>query len=320
MYALTQVRNTLFPAKSYWLSADDLYLGGSYRALWDNFIKEIQGAGIRLTDRPDALLWSHNNSHGSLSARAAYDCIVGAHSSPPVTLVDSVLWNRNLPSKISCFIWLTLRDKILTWVNLQKKGIHGPGICVLCDSNEETVEHLFIFCSVWRTVAVHVCDLLNLCTISPAASIEVMINNWIKNLPRNSPLLFLPLHMMWIIWKARNESYLMEEKRSVYFLIQQVISTVRGLSPCAVKKKRSERIIGRASVMYYPCGFMDGASKCMRAGAGYCIFINETHRLEFSLGVGHGTNTKAELLSLWALLLSSQMMGSLSPMSMVIHK
>lgn len=204
LYALTQVRNTLFPAKSYWLSADDLYLWGSYRALWDNFIKEIQGAGIRLTDRPDALLWSHNNSHGSLSARAAYDCIVGAHSSPPVTLVDSVLWNRNLPSKISCFIWLTLRDKILTWVNLQKKGIHGPGICVLCDSNEETVEHLFIFCSVWRTVAVHVCDLLNLCTISPAASIEVMINNWIKNLPRNSPLLFLPLHMMWIIWKARN--------------------------------------------------------------------------------------------------------------------
>ena len=61
--------------------------------------------------------------------------------------------------------------------------------------------------------------------------------------------------------------------------------------------------------MIYPCGFMDGASKCMTAGAGFCIFINETHRLEFSLGVGHGTNTKAELLSLSALLLSSQMMG-----------
>ena len=31
--------------------------------------------------------------------------------------------------------------------------------------------------------------------------------------------------------------------------------------------------------------------------------------MEFSLGVGQGTNTKAELLSLWALLLTSQMMG-----------
>ena len=109
------------------MSADDLYLGGSYCALWDNFIKEIQGASICLTDSPDALYWSHNNSHGSPSASAAYDCIVGAHSSPPVTLVDSVLWNRNLPSKISCFIWLTLRDKILTWVNLQKKVPTGLG-------------------------------------------------------------------------------------------------------------------------------------------------------------------------------------------------
>ena len=61
--------------------------------------------------------------------------------------------------------------------------------------------------------------------------------------------------------------------------------------------------------MYFPCGFLDGASKCLIAGAGYCIFINETHRLEFSLGVGHGTNMKAELLNLWALLLSSHMMG-----------
>ena len=54
---------------------------------------------------------------------------------------------------------------------------------------------------------------------------------------------------------------------------------------------------------------MDDASKYMTAGAGFCIFINESHRLEFSLGVGHGTNTKAELLSLWALLHTSHMMG-----------
>ena len=32
--------------------------------------------------------------------------------------------------------------------------------------------------------------------------------------------------------------------------------------------------------------------------------------MEFSLGVGYGTNTKAELLSLWALLFSSHMMGT----------
>ena len=61
--------------------------------------------------------------------------------------------------------------------------------------------------------------------------------------------------------------------------------------------------------MVFPCGYMDGASRCMIAGVGFCIFLNETHYLEFLLGVEHGTNTKAELLSLWALLLTYQMMG-----------
>ena len=74
-------------------------------------------------------------------------------------------------------------------------------------------------------------------------------------------------------------------------------------------KEKKSRNIGPDPCMIYPCGFMDGASNCMLAGAGYCIYINELHCLEFSLGVGYGTNTKAELLSLWAILYSSQMMG-----------
>ena len=61
--------------------------------------------------------------------------------------------------------------------------------------------------------------------------------------------------------------------------------------------------------MIYPCGFFDGAANSSTAGIGYCIFLNENHRLEFALGVGQGSNTKAELLGLWAVLHSSQMMG-----------
>ena len=61
--------------------------------------------------------------------------------------------------------------------------------------------------------------------------------------------------------------------------------------------------------MIYPCGFFDGASTSSAAGIGYCLHINENHRLEFALGVGHGSNTKAELLGLWAVLHTSQIMG-----------
>ena len=76
-----------------------------------------------------------------------------------------------------------------------------------------------------------------------------------------------------------------------------------------VSKRKCCRIIGPPPGKLFPCGFMDGASQEGFAGAGIVIFISDTHFLEISLGVGHGTNTKAELLSLWALLHLSQMMG-----------
>ena len=61
--------------------------------------------------------------------------------------------------------------------------------------------------------------------------------------------------------------------------------------------------------MIYPCGFFDGPSTTTAASVGYILYLNESHSFEFALGVGNGSNTKAELLCLWALLLSSHMMG-----------
>ena len=44
-------------------------------------------------------------------------------------------------------------------------------------------------------------------------------------------------------------------------------------------------------------------------GIGFSLHLNESHSFEFAVGVGLCTNTKAELVGLWALLLTTQMMG-----------
>ena len=119
----------------------------------------------------------------------------------------------------------------------------------------------------------------------------------------------LPFHMMWIIWKARNQTIFEGIRRKIYSIVCQIITTVQALPPLTVTGKTRCRILGKPPIKVYPCGFIDGASNCLLAGVGFCIYLNEYHHLEFSLGVGYGTNTKAKLLSLWALLLSSQMMG-----------
>ena len=216
---------------------------------------------------------------------------------------------NSLPNKISCFIWLDVRCKILTWENLQRKGKQGPSICIMCKEDNETVEHLFINCTVWKLVAEHVCLHFNLHGFISQHSLVDMLLDWLGKISKISSYYQLPFYMMWTLWKVRNKMIFEDEKRNIFSIVYQVISAVQHLSTLPVKKKKSGRVLGNSPPLIFPCGFIDGASKCMDAGAGFCIYISKYHHLEFMMGVGQGTNTKAELLSLWAILLISQMMG-----------
>ena len=61
--------------------------------------------------------------------------------------------------------------------------------------------------------------------------------------------------------------------------------------------------------MNYSCGFFDGAAAEHIGGAGFVIFLNDEHCFSFSLGCGSSSNTRAELLALWAILRVSELMG-----------
>ena len=114
--------------------------------------------GIRLTTQSDTLLWDFNIQDGSISIELVYDCIVKSFSPSFGNRLHTLLWSSALPSKIGCFIWLVLRNKILTWDNLQKRGRSGPGICALCYADEEPVIHIFSHCTVWKNVFDHICE------------------------------------------------------------------------------------------------------------------------------------------------------------------
>ena len=158
-------------------------------------------------------------------------------------------------------------------------------------------------------MAEQVCEHLNLPAFTPYVPLNDMLIIWMGKLPRSSSLQMLPFHMMWIIWKARNQVIFEGIGRNIYSIVRQIITSVQVLSHSTVTGKLSRRILGKPPSKIYPCGYFDGASNCMLAGVGFCIHLNDYHHLEFSLGVEQGTNTKVELLSLWALLLTSQMMG-----------
>jgi len=54
--------------------------------------------------------------------------------------------------KLKCFTWLVVRNRILTWDNLVKRGSMGPSICYLYKSDFEDGLHLFLNCPFIHTV------------------------------------------------------------------------------------------------------------------------------------------------------------------------
>ena len=93
--------------------------------------------GLRLVSGMDSLVWSLNPQNGTVIASAVYESIVTSSCPPLGSRLLDIIWNGTLPKKISCFVWLALSNKLLTWDNLQRRGWIGPSVCALCLADQD---------------------------------------------------------------------------------------------------------------------------------------------------------------------------------------
>lgn len=104
---------------------------------------------VHLSSDPDTVTWKLDNK-GHFSVRSLYlqlkaGCMVGYR----------FLWQLKLPLKIKIFLWLMLKNSILTKDNLLRRGWAGCEQCHFCLA-KETVDHLFFRCTaarfIWQVV------------------------------------------------------------------------------------------------------------------------------------------------------------------------
>ena len=67
--------------------------------------------------------------------------------SPPLDFPSSSIWNPIVPPKLGFFAWEASWGKVLTLDQLKRRGIPFVNRCILCEDNEETIDHLLIHCS-----------------------------------------------------------------------------------------------------------------------------------------------------------------------------
>ena len=138
-------------------------------------------------------------------------------------------------------------------------------------------------------------------------SVPSFLIHWLSSSARSAPFRYLPLFIFWGIWLLRNNCLFENRKPAFSALISRIEGFLNSYpAPIKIHKIRD---IGPKPRMAFPCGFFDGAAAEKIGGSGFVIYLNDAHFYSFSMGCGCSTNTREELLALWAVLRVSLMMG-----------
>ncbi|GKA96677.1 RNA-directed DNA polymerase, eukaryota [Tanacetum coccineum] len=71
---------------------------------------------------------------------------------------NAMRWIKSIPTKINVFAWKVYLDRLLTRVNLIRRGIQVPSLsCPICNSAHEDLSHILFSCSMATDVVRLVC-------------------------------------------------------------------------------------------------------------------------------------------------------------------
>jgi hypothetical protein len=93
---------------------------------------------FQLPNSNDQHVWIFSND-GLYTSKPAYRVFfIGAESFEPWKRI----WKSWAAPKCKTFVWLAINNKCWTADRLKKRGLDHPENCVLCDQEDETVQHI----------------------------------------------------------------------------------------------------------------------------------------------------------------------------------
>ena len=174
---------------------------------------------------------------------------------------------------MKCFWWLSLKDKILTWYNLMKRGWQGPIFCPLCRQEEETILHIFINCFFFKQVCLVAKEFFGFSLDWGADNLEVYFSDWFHNVDSFN---LLPIFMSSSLHISRNK---------VVFQYISPNSFLCGINGINLFKDYLNIDPPKNTKRYFLTYFtascvedhFDGASNSSSCGCGMAVILNKDH-------------------------------------------
>lgn len=113
-----------------------------------NYIKNCCDQ-VNLNDSKDETVWGLTKN-GIFSVKSFYTGMKMQEAASMMGVIHKKIWQIKVPLKIRIFLWLLLKDSVLTKDNLKKRGWKkGNETCQFCDK-KESIQHLFFDCPMTR--------------------------------------------------------------------------------------------------------------------------------------------------------------------------
>ncbi|KAF5800838.1 putative reverse transcriptase zinc-binding domain-containing protein [Helianthus annuus] len=159
--------------------------------------------GVQMSKQEDRWFWSAS-SEGVFSVKALKRLLFDEHRLGQVFILD---WCKWVPAKCNILAWRLEMGKIATREALIKRQIHvEDSVCPLCNSEEESADHLFISCYVasviWNAVSSW-CKIPCIFAFSIKDLFGVHSNLKVSERKKEAVQGFI-LIVCWSIWRARN--------------------------------------------------------------------------------------------------------------------
>ncbi|KAJ3694111.1 hypothetical protein LUZ60_009591 [Juncus effusus] len=140
---------------------------------------------------------------------------------------QKALWKIKCPPKVKLFAWIALQNKILTADNLAKRGWPATTRCVMCNSLDETSDHLFVRCDFakwyWNRTLIY----LQLPFNSECSQMDLWYaNRNLLNLEKRKTWDMLWIAGIWCIWLERNKRIFSNANRPWSALLRWTSSEV----------------------------------------------------------------------------------------------
>lgn len=171
----------------------------------------------------DKWLWK-SDAQGVFSVSKAKHLI----SHDPQPFLSQMKWKGWVPLKCKIMVWRAIINRLPSRVELIRRGVVLPcDSCVLCNSDSETILHLFTGCLFSAEVGSRIGYW---CRLEPIFAFDVSVLLKMVNIPLKSKYMKYVLRgiiftTMWELWNERNTRIFKGKRRRAMEVVESIKST-----------------------------------------------------------------------------------------------